>query len=68
MNQKYVHIGSIFIGILAIILGIILVKWEIDSPTLGEHIFILVTFSGSIIIGMCLFIVGLHDFVSNDIK
>lgn len=68
MNEKYIAIGYVCFGIFTFILGVIGAKMEIDTPTLGEHVFSLCLSAMAIFMGVCFFIGGLVSFWSDDVK
>ena len=60
MSQKYTNILMMIMGLMVSIVGVGLLKWEIDTPVVGEHGFLLITFGASIIVGIMCFVTGVY--------
>jgi hypothetical protein len=60
MSENNTNFLMIFLGLVMFFASIILLRVEFNSPVVGEHVFLLVTFGAGIIMGFICFVVGMY--------
>ena len=62
MNKKLSNILMTVVGLIITCVGTYMLKLEIEEPLIGEHGFLLLTFGGSMIMGIVFFAVGFYNY------